>query len=190
MLAYTTLRAPFDGVVARRPANAGDLAVPGLPLLEIEGIGAFQVEVGLPDSLAEKLAVGTPLAVTVPVANVTFTGVLAELSSAADPAAHTISAKITVPPGTGVRSGQFARVQVPGVPVATLLVPASAVTTIGQIERIFVVRADHRAELRLVKTGASRDNRIEILSGLDDGESVVAVAPPELREGQPLEVVR
>lgn len=188
MLGYVTLRAPFDGVVARKLAQAGDLAAPGTPLLEIEGVSGFQIEVGLPDSVAAGLAVGSQLAVNVPAAALTFAGTLAEISSAADPAARTVPARITVPAGTRVRSGQFARVQVPGVPVRALLAPASAVTEVGQLERVFVAGADNRAVLRLVKTAARRDDRVEILSGLDDGERVVIAPVPGLREGQPLDI--
>jgi NAD(P)H-flavin reductase len=99
-----------------------------------------------------------------------------------------VSAKFTVPAGVTVRSGQFARVQLPGAPVRVLLAPASAVSTAGQMELVFVVGEGSRAVLRLVKTGATRGERIEILSGLDDGERVVLAPPAGLREGQPLEV--
>ena len=189
MLAYTTLRAPFDGVVARKYVNAGDLAAPGQPLLDLEGTGGFEIEVALPDSLATSLSAGAALAVSVPVANLSFTGTLTELSSAADASAHTVAAKISVPSGTVVRSGQFARVKVPGAPASALLVPASAVTNYGQLERIFVAGGDRRAVLRLVKTGATRGDSVEILSGVDDGEQIVTPVPADLREGQPLEVV-
>lgn len=189
MLGYATVRAPFDGVISRKFADAGDLASPGFPLVEIEGTTGFQVEAGLPDSLADGLAVGTALPVEISASKLTFTGTLAELSSASDAGARTVSAKLTVPAGTAVRSGQFARVQLPGAPVRTLLVPAVAVSTLGQMERVFVVGADRRAVLRLVKTGAVRDVRIEILSGLDAGERVVVGVPPGLVEGQALEII-
>lgn len=187
MLGYAELRAPFDGFVARKYAETGDLASPGMPLLEIEGADAFQVEAGIPDSLAGSLAPGTTVEVAVASAHVTFTAPLAELSSAADPNAHTVTAKFTVPAGTVVRSGQFATVQVPGAPARVLLAPATAVSREGQMERIFVVGDDHRAVLHLVKTGAVRGDRVEILAGLDDGERVVSPLPAGLREGQPLE---
>ena len=87
-----------------------------------------------------------------------------------------------------VRSGQFARVQVPGVLVRVLLAPVAAVSRLGQMERIFVVGAGNRAGLRLVKTGAMRGDLIEILTGLDDGERVVLSPPAALREDQPLEI--
>jgi RND family efflux transporter MFP subunit len=189
MLGYATIRAPFDGVVSRKPANAGDLAAPGLTLLEIEGTGAFQVEAAIPDSFAASLTPGTTLAVEVPAAGLAFQAPLAELSSATDPNARSVLARFTVPAGTAVRSGQFARVQLPGSPVRVLLAPATALSTLGQMERVFVVGENNRAVLRLVKSGATRGSSLEILSGLDDGERVVVAPPAGLREGQPLEIL-
>lgn len=189
MLGYAAIRSPFDGVVARRPAHVGDLASPGMTLLEVEGTGAFQVEAAVPDSLATSLTSGTTLEVSLPATAVTFKAVLAELSSAADPGARSVLIRLTVPPGTAVRSGQFVRIQIPGAPVRSLLVPAGAVAPLGQMERIFVVGASNRAVLRLVKSGVTRADRVEILSGVDDGERVVVAPPSSLREGQLLEII-
>ena len=188
MAGYMSLRAPFDGVVSRKPAHAGDLAAPGQPLLELEGTGGFQIEVGIPDSSAASLAIGAALAVEVPAAGAAFSAQLVELSSASDAGARTVPAKLSIPAGTVVRSGQFARVQVPGAAFRMMLVPAAAVSTLGQMERVFVAAEGNRATLRLVKTGAARGERVEILSGLADGERVVVAPPTGLREGQALEV--
>jgi RND family efflux transporter MFP subunit len=188
MLGYAVIRAPFDGVVARKLVEAGDLASPGAPLLEIQGADAFQIEAGIPDSLAGALQIGATADIAIGSAGTTFAAPLAELSSAADANAHTVTAKFTVPAGVAVRSGEFARVQIPGAPVRVLFAPAAAVAQTGQMERVFVAGDGNRAVLRLVKTGASRGDRIEILSGLDDGERLVLTPPAGLREGQPLEV--
>lgn len=189
MLGYATLRAPFAGVVARKFAQAGDLASPGSPLLELEGTDAFQVEAAVPDSLAAKLRPGATLSVEVPAAALSFTAPLAELSSAADAGARSVLARLTVPAGTAVRSGQFVRVLLPGAPNRALLVPADALSPLGQMERIFVATQNNRAVLRLVKSGATHAGRVEILSGLDDGERVVLAPPAGLREGQTLELL-
>jgi RND family efflux transporter MFP subunit len=189
MLSYAEVRAPFAGVIARKLVNVGDLASPGIPLVELEGTDAFQVEVAIPDSLAVALKPGTGLAVTVPVAGLSFSAPLAELSSMADSSALSVGAKLTVPPGTAVRSGQFARVAVPGPAVHALQVPAGAIALLGQMERVFVVGEGHRAILRLVKTGVAAGDRMEIVSGLDAGERVVLNPPAGLREGQPLEIL-
>jgi len=188
MLGYTELHAPFAGVIARKFVDAGDLAAPGQPLLGLDGLNGFQIDAAVPDSLAGPLAPSQPLAVTVPSTGRRFTGTVAEISSATDATARTVLIKIAVPAGTDVRPGQFARVALPGAPVRTLLVPATAVSRVGQMERVFVAGPDKRAVLRLVKTGATHSDRVEILSGLDAGESVVVAPPASLREGQPLEV--
>ena len=188
IFSYATIRAPFDGVIARNFANAGDLASPGLPLVEIEGLNGFEVQTGVPDSLAGDLSVGRLLVVQTPVEGAPFSGKISEISSAADPNAHTVAVKITVPESVAVRSGQFVKIQVPGAPIRALLTPGSAVTTVGQMERVFVVGSDNRAVLRLVKTGDQRGNQVEILSGLDDGDRVILAPTAGMREGQTLEI--
>jgi RND family efflux transporter MFP subunit len=189
MLGYAEIRAPFDGVVARTFAHPGDLAAPGLVLLELEGITDFQVEAAVPESLVSGLVRGTALPVEVPATGQAFTGNLAELSSAADPQSRSVLAKISVPAGTTVRSGEFVRVRLPGATVPTLLVPATALSVLGQMERVFVAGARSQAILRLVKSGSVQGDRVEILSGLDAGERVIANPPAALREGQTLEIL-
>ncbi len=186
MLGYTELRAPFAGTVTRKFVNAGDLAAPGQPLLVLEGSGDLQIETGIPGSLAANVQVGAELLVQTSAAE--FHARVVELSSTADTSARTVTAKLAVPAGASVRSGEFVHVHVPAGSVRAILVPADAVSTAGQLERVFVA-ANNRAELRLVKTGAAHDGQIEILSGLAAGETVIVRAPAGLREGQPLEIV-
>ena len=188
VMGYSIVRAPFDCVVSRKFAEVGDLAAPGAPLIEVEGADAFIVEADVPDSLVGALKPGSGAEVSLGAAGAPFTAALSELSSAADTSSHTVRAKFTVPAGANARSGQFARVRVPGVSERMLLAPASAVVRDGQMERAFVVGEGGRAQLRLVRTGASVGGRVEILAGLDDGESVVVAPPAGMREGETLEV--
>ncbi|MBI5424425.1 MAG: efflux RND transporter periplasmic adaptor subunit [Opitutae bacterium] len=186
MLGYTELRAPFAGTVTRKFVHAGDLAAPGHPLLEVEGAGDLQIETGIPDSLAANVKLGDALLVQAE-SGATFRANIVELSSASDAFARTVTAKLAVATDAPVRSGQFVRVHVPSATVHAIVVPADALSSAGQLEHVFVA-INNRAELRLVKTGAAHDGRIEILSGLSVGESVIVRAPAGLREGQPLEI--
>jgi len=188
MLSYATLQAPFDAVITQKFANVGDLASPGLPLVAIEGTNGFEVQAGVPDSLANALAVGMPLNVQIPTADVSFVGRISEFSPAADPNAHTVTIKVSVPDNAVVRSGQFVKLLIPGEPIRAILAPWATVTTLGQMERVFVVGSDNRAILRLVTTGARRGDRVEILSGLDDGDQVILAQPAGMQEGQMLEI--
>jgi len=183
---YTTLRAPFDGVVARRPVHGGDLASPGQPLLEIEGTADLEVEAAVPESAAAALVVGARFEVEA--GGQTFTATLREVSSTADAATRTIGVKLAVPAGAPVRSGQFARVQVPGETRRVVFVPVEALAPLGQMERVFVVEEGKRATLRLVRTGVRRGREVEVLAGLAAAERVVLAPPAGLRDGQPVEV--
>lgn len=188
VLDYAVVRAPFDGVVARKFVEPGDFAAVGAPLLQLDGREALEIEVAVPESLATSLAVGATLAVELANPALRFQAKLGELSSAADPATRTTTAKLIIPAGTAARPGQFAQVFVPAASTTVLLAPANAISPFGQMERAFVVDARQRAVLRLVKTGARRGEHIEITAGLERGERVVLAPPATLRDGQPLEI--
>jgi RND family efflux transporter MFP subunit len=187
MLSYTVLKAPFDGVVSRKMTNAGDLAAPGMPLLEVEGTDRFELEANVPESLALRLVVGDEAEVRIAASSQAFKARIAEIAPSSDAFARNVLVKFSVPASASVRSGQYARITLATDSQKLLLSPASSVSVLGQMERIFVVK-DGRAVLRLVKTGAHRGELVEILSGLADGEQVVVQVPAGLVEGQSLEV--
>ena len=141
----------------------------------------------IPESTALKLAVGQRVSAIGD--SVRFQGEITELAAAADPATRTVEARLAVPAGTPVRPGQFVRLLLPALSSPSLLVPSPALSVHGQMERVFVVGADGRAILRLVRSGRTEGDRIVILAGLNENERVVIDPPATLREGQPLEVL-
>lgn len=179
---YTTLTAPFDGTVTRRAAEVGDLAVPGMPLLEWEGLGTLRAEAEVPESL---VLLPPGARVIVQLDDIELTGTLVELSPAADPMSRTRLAKVELPSNSPARSGQFVRVRWPAGEQQSILVPASAVSRFGQMERVWIV-SDGRLSLRLVRTAAKSGDRIEVVSGVAWGETVVANPTAALRDGQPV----
>jgi RND family efflux transporter MFP subunit len=186
MLGYLRLTAPFDGMVARRSVEAGDLAAPGAPLLTLESTGALRVEAAVPESLAT-FRPGAALEIRWP--GGTATGKVAEIASAAERDSRTVLVKLDLPADVALRSGQFVRVAVPAGESTVLLAPAGAVTAFGQVERVFVIE-DGRARLRLVRTGGRHEDEVELLSGVRAGDVVAAGVPAGLRDGQRVEVRR
>ena len=79
------------------------------------------------------------------------------------------------------------RLRLPGVERDAVTVPQSAVRTNGQLSTVFTV-ANGRARSNLVSLGDARDGRVEILSGLDARERIVANPPATLTDGAPVEV--
>ena len=189
MLTYTEIRAPFAGLVSRIYADEGSLASPGMPLLELEGNNGFEIEAGIPESLMSGLALGSRFKAHLPSKQSAFEVVVTEVSPGSDNQSRSVKVRFKVPAEVDVRAGQFARITVEGAKRSKILVPQTAVSKLGQMERVFVLEDDH-AVLRLVKTGAMSDSLIEVVSGLDADEWVVAEAAQPLTDGQPLEVTQ
>lgn len=183
---YARIVAPFEGVIARKLADEGDLAMPGKPLLELEGRAGLQLVADVPTLLTSHVSPGAKLAVRVETLPDPLNGTVAEISPAVDPASRTVRVKIDLPAATGVRAGQFGRLAVPLSEATFLFVPSSALVQRGQLEILFVA-ADGRAQMRLVRAGKQTPQGVEILAGLVSGESVVVEGTANLRDGQPLQ---
>lgn len=184
MMSYAKVTAPFDGVVTRKLADVGDLAMPGKPLLEIEAPTSLRFEADLPEAILDRVKLGEKMPVRL--AKV-IEGTVSEISPVADPVSRTFNVKFDLPPTEGLRTGQFGRVSVPVAEVKLLLVPQSAVLKRGQMELVFVAK-DGNAALRLVKTGKVLEDRVEVLSGLEEGEQVIVNETAKLTDGQPVTI--
>lgn len=187
MLDYTTITAPFSGTITRKLANVGDLASPGMGLLEMENGEDLQVLAQVPEALLLKVSTGDSLPVHIPAAVLTLVGEVAEVAPAADPMSRTAPVKIKIPVGPDLRVGQFARVTLENTDEMTLVVAESAVITKGQMDLVYVVE-ESIARLRLIRKGMVSDGNVEILSGLEPGESVVVRGAEKLQNGQPVTV--
>jgi RND family efflux transporter MFP subunit len=189
MMGYANVTAPFDGVVSRRLAEVGDLAAPGRPLLEIEDRGELRFEADVPEALIGMVNAGDRLEVTIPTIRKTFQGIVAEVSPTAEAASRTFLVKLDLPASSELRAGQFGRAAVPVVEAKSIRIPASAIVKRGQMEIVFV-NDQGKARLRLVKTGKTFSDGVEILAGLADGDAVIVTEPARLIDGQPVEVAK
>jgi RND family efflux transporter MFP subunit len=188
-LAYTRIRAPFAGVVQARLVNDGAFAGPGTPLLELEGRGDLELD----GSVSEAEAKGLKIGARVPFEADGRTG-LAEITALAaggDPVSHrgALRARI-VKGGENLRTGTFARIQLPGAPRtgAGPSVPRSALVARGELTGVFVAR-DGRAELHWLSLGEPQGDRVPVRAGLAPGLGVID-RPEGLADGQPIEVVK
>lgn len=187
MLDYTRITAPFTGIVTRKIANVGDLATPGRVLLHIETENNLQVLTDLPEKMMLKVQPGEVLSVFIPSVNLTLQGRVTEISPTADPTTRTVPIKLRLPPDPRLRSGQFARVTLALEQAETFTIASTALTHAGQMEKVFVADGN-KAQLRLVRSGAKRGDRIEILSGLSGDETVIVESQSNLLDGQAIAI--
>jgi len=185
LLGYTRVEAPFDGVVTRKHADVGDVASPGKPLLELEDSRTLRLEADVPEAVVGTLTLGDRLPVRIAAAPTALEGVISEIAPAADPGSRTFVVKLDLPATPSLRAGQFGRVSVPLGGTSALRVPASAVVVRGQMELVFVV-SEGKARLRIVKTGKRIGDDVELVSGVEAGESLVVENASDLVDGQPL----
>ena len=184
-----TVRAPYDGIVAAKMIDVGDLASPGTPFVKLEKIGDFEVRVAIPEEYGRQVRIGQRLAVHIPSAGLTgLAGKVRTISPAADQATRTFTAKITLPPEKHIKSGLFARVDIPVGEAGLLTLPRTALVRYGQLTGFYLVDAKQTARFRLVRIGRPLGERVEIISGLKAGDRYVVKPPVELEDGVKVEV--
>lgn len=188
MLGYTEITAPFAGRVTSKMAEVGELAAPGVSLLKLENGTALDVVIQVPEAQLQDMTLESRLPVTVPAANLALEALVREIAPTVDPDSRTTQIKLRLPEAPGLRSGQFARVALVDNRSTTLLVKRTALKQTGQMQQVFVAEQG-KARMRLVRTGAEFDDRIEILTGLQAGDQVVIDAKGKLQDGQPLKVI-
>lgn len=182
--ADTQLKAPFDALVTGRMVEPGDLVAPGRPLLTLEAREGYRVEMVLPADHASKVNAGQRLSVVLTaLGGRRIEAPVESILPDADAATRSVTVRLALPEIEGVRSGLFARVRVPVGESAALCVPAAALVHEGQLTGLYTVGEDGTARYRLVRTGRVQDDRVEILSGLADGERYVTVPVPGLCDG-------
>lgn len=182
--AYSRIVAPFDGVVTQRHLDEGAMTMPGTPVVTMEEIGGFEVEVMIDEARAARVDWTQAPRVTLAGpggADVTVAGRVVERAVALD-AAHTVAIKVALPPDADLRTGMFARVALSGATRRALTVPADALVARGQLDAVFVVDGD-RVKYRVIEAGQRTDGQVEVRAGLAAGERVVRGVPPALADG-------
>jgi RND family efflux transporter MFP subunit len=170
-LGDATLNAPFDGVVVQRRQEPGDMALPGNPVLTLQQSQQLRIESAVPANCAGRVKLGDELKARIANPERELKAVVDEIQPAADPRTRTVLVKARLPEDSGVQPGAFGWLYQPCGQSEVLLVPASAVSRVGQLESVRLV-VDGRVRLRHVRTGKRHDGQIEILSGLKEGDLV------------------
>jgi RND family efflux transporter MFP subunit len=180
--AFAEIRAPFAGIVTARKAEPGTLASPGMPLLTLEQAGAYRAEISVDESKLREVRVGSPLTLSIEALDRTVETRVTEVVPAIDPGSRGFVVKADVGGISGLRSGMFVRAHVHSGARRVLTVDAKAVKTEGQLQSALAVEQG-RAQERMIRTGDRRDGRVEVLSGLKEGDVVIMNPPSDLRDG-------
>jgi RND family efflux transporter MFP subunit len=179
---YTRILAPFAGTVTARSVEPGNLAAPGAPLVTIERDGPFRLEASVNESRLPFIKQGQAVEIALDAVDRRLAASVSEIVPAVDSASRAYTVKIGLPSLPNVRSGMFGRAWFPMGVRNVVSIPSAAVIERGQMQTVFVIE-DGIAHRRLISTGKRQPEAIEVLSGLNQGETIVSPAAASLQDG-------
>jgi len=182
-LSHATITAPYAGIVADKLCEVGDLATPGKPLFTIEQADDYRLEAYVPERFAHVVPVGATVHVLVEAVGGECDAVIGEVVPANDPASRSFLIKADLHRRKPLKSGMFGRAQIRVGERTGLFVPKSAVRERGQLSFVFVAQ-DGRARMRLVRLGKTFGDKVELLSGVEPGETLIVSADGDLSDGR------
>jgi multidrug efflux pump subunit AcrA (membrane-fusion protein) len=188
LMSYTRILAPVNGVVVERSADAGAAIFPGSPLLVIETTARPQVLASLPTKDAGHLLVGMTIRLKQSDSVPSVEGRVSEIIPQSNSGTHSVQFKVDLPPDTPVVHGQYMKLEVPIGTRDALLIARSAIREAGQLKGLFIVDEAARARFRLVKTAPCDSEQLEILSGVEEGESIIIAPDDRIVDGMPVEI--
>jgi RND family efflux transporter MFP subunit len=187
-LRYTSIRAPYRGVITGKFVQEGDMANPGMPLLSIENPGQWEVYARIPENDISRLQLNAPVSVQfTSVPGLQVEGTISEINPSSTNTGSQFEAKVLLntsrTEAKQLYSGMFATVNYQKGTQPMILVPKSALVTRGQLVGLYTVSQAGTSLLRWVRTGRSYGDSIEILSGLSDGEQYILSSEGKLIDG-------
>jgi len=181
-----TVVSPFDGLVAKRHVSQGEYVAPGAPLIELVALDPIEISFHVTEIDSARVSVGGALDLRVATyPDESFQGRVISVSPGVDLRTRMLRVRAVVPNADGrLRPGFFARVDLgiserDGVP----MIPEDAVLQRADGAIAFRLVGEDRVERRLLRTGAVRDGRVEVLDGLALGDLVVVRGQTGLVDG-------
>ncbi len=173
-LSYAQIRSPIDGIVADRPVYPGEMAATGAPLISIINISQVVARANIPAKDSGAIKMGCAARIAGPDGDIP--GTVTVVSPAVDPGTTTVEVWVRAAnPGLRLVAGGTVRVSIIAETIRDAIVaPASALlNTDDGGQKVMVITSDNVAHERRINAGIRQDARVQILSGLQEGDQVV-----------------
>jgi multidrug efflux pump subunit AcrA (membrane-fusion protein) len=187
-LSYSLIPSPIDGFVSERTADLGEYVSPQQKVATIVRTNPLRIRIDIPEQAIPEVKVGQSVSVTTSAwPDKNFAGRVARIAPNVSAQSRTLTVEAEIENSSGtLKPGQFATVRIlqeraePAV-----LVPARAVVTEAGVSRVFVIK-DGRAEQRVIQTGQTDGDLIEVKNGVTADEQVATSALERLSDGVPV----
>lgn len=189
-LARTEIRAPFDGIIGLRNVSEGAYMTPTTKIATFQRLDQLKVDFALPEKYAYRIRPESEVSISVAGDSQPLRGRVYAVDPRIDGATRTVLIRALCPnPGGRLLSGGFVsvRLALARIPDA-ILVPSFAVLLGVNEKSVFVVE-NGKAGRRVVSTGTRTNSAVQILDGLQPGDTIITSGLQQLREGQPVRVL-
>ncbi len=190
-LAKTVIRAPFAGLLGLRQVSVGGYLRPGDAVVTLDDVDPIKVDFRVPELFADQLKTGQSIELTVDaVAGHAFSGKVYAIDPQIDTGGRSMLLRARVSNAEGLlRPGMFARVNlVLEERAGALMVPEEALIAKGEQQLVYKV-VDGKVEAAPVKVGLRQKGRVEILEGLQSGDTIITAGQLKVRPGMPVTVL-
>ncbi|HEX6913588.1 MAG TPA: efflux RND transporter periplasmic adaptor subunit [Chitinophagaceae bacterium] len=197
MLGYTSLTAPFTGVVTQKLAEQGSIANPGMPILMIENGGNKEITATISETDINRIRVGQTATVVIKSTGVRFTGNIVQLNPSSQFSGAQYMIKVSIPASMqkDINAGMYVNLTMETTantsttPAAeNITVPVSSIIYRDQLTGIYTVGANNTAVLRWLRLGRQYGDRVEVLSGLGKDERFIVSTQGKLVNGTKLKI--
>lgn len=191
LLENTVLRSPITGVVTARNYDPGDMTG-SLPVVTVGQLSpVVKVMINVSENDLSKLKAGQPVDVTFDAfPEETFQGTVQRIYPTVDTATRTFQVEVRIAnAGERIKPGMFARVSIDLGSKDNVVVPDRAVVKqTGSGNKYVYVLNGNKVSYQRVELGQRLDNAYELLSGIEDGDTVVITGQTRLADGIEVEV--
>ncbi len=172
-LGYTVVRAPYSGIVVARHVEPGEAVSPGQPIMSGYAEGELRVSADVPQSLIGSLRARREARVVVIESGESIAVDKITIHPFANPQNHSFPVRLELPSHQlPLYPGMLVKVAIAIGATERLLIPQSALVSRTEVNAVYVVGDDDRIALRQVRPGNRFGERIEILAGLEAGETI------------------
>lgn len=186
-IALTELRAPFEGVIGLRQVSVGSYASPTTIIAKLTKVSPLKIEFGVPERYANQVKKGTNLTFSMPGELSTFNAKVYATEASVAQATRTLSIRALYPNSNGaILPGRYASIQLKKDEIQNALaVPSEAIVPEMGKDKVFAYRSG-KAEPVEVITGIRTEAQVQILKGLQAGDTIIISGTLQLRTGLPI----
>jgi membrane fusion protein (multidrug efflux system) len=188
-IAQTELRAPFDGVIGFRHVSEGAYVSPTTPIARLSKIVPLKISFAVPEKYVDALRHGTKVHFTVEGFLDAFEAEVYAISSSVDLGTRQLDVKAVYPNYRGhLMPGRYAAVSITLYDhPSAIVIPAEAVIKEMGVDKVYVYRSGV-AEPIAIQPGQRTESRVEVITGLIPGDTLITTGTLQLRQGLPVKL--